>query len=63
MSFSKIFQSCQDAERLIMNGCVQWSLVSIEKIPPAARLEPGTARSVGQSYRGSCKYKNVNEAC
>ena len=46
-----------------MNGCMQWSLVSIEKIPPAARLEPGTARSVGQRYRGSCKYKNVYEAC
>ena len=46
-----------------MNGCAQWSLVSIEKIPPAARLEPGAARSVGQPYRGSCKFKNVYEGC
>ena len=38
-SFSIVFQSYQDNERLIMKGCVQWS--SVVKISPRAGIELG----------------------
>ena len=40
MSFSTVFQSYQDTEQMIMEGCVQWNPVYIEKISP--RAEAGT---------------------
>ena len=46
--FSTVFQSCQDDERLIIKGCVQWSPFTVEKILPQAGMELGTTRSVGQ---------------
>ena len=45
-SFSTVFQSYQDDERLIMKGCVQWNPVTAEKISPQAGIELATARSV-----------------
>ena len=48
MSFSTVFQSYQDDERLIMKGFVQWNPFTVEKILPPAGIELGTARSVGQ---------------
>ena len=33
-SFSTVFQSYQDDERLIIKSCVQWSSVYVEKILP-----------------------------
>ena len=33
-SFSTIFQSYQDDERMIMKGCVQWNPFTVEKISP-----------------------------
>ena len=33
-SLSTVFQSYQDDERLIMEGCVQWNLFRVEKISP-----------------------------
>ena len=47
-SFSTVFQSYQDDERLIMKDCVQWNPFTLEKISPRAGLERTTARSVGQ---------------
>ena len=47
-SFLTVFQSYQDDESLIMEGCVQWnSVYSLETFPPPAGLELGTTRSVG----------------
>ena len=40
-SFSTVFQSYQDDERLIMKGCVQWNSVSVEKILPRAGIKLG----------------------
>ena len=48
MSFSTVFQSYQDNERLIMKGSVQWNTVMVEKILSGAGIELGTARSTGQ---------------
>ena len=48
MSFSTVFQSCQDYRKLIMKGCVQWNPVTVVKIFPWAGLEPGTTTSVDQ---------------
>ena len=45
-SFSTVFQSYQDDGRMIMKGCVQKG-----KISPQARIESGTARSVGQRLK------------
>ena len=33
-SYSTVFQSYQDDERLIMKGSVQWNLFMVEKILP-----------------------------
>ena len=33
-SLSTVFQSYQDEERLIMKGCVQWNLFTVEKNLP-----------------------------
>ena len=46
-SFSTVFQSYQDDERLIMKGCVQWNPVMFEKKLPQVGLKLGTARSAG----------------
>ena len=37
--FSTVFQSYQDDGRLIMKGCVQWNLFTVEKIWPGAGIE------------------------
>ena len=42
ISFSTVFQSYQDDGWMIMKGCVQWSLISDEKISLRAGLELGT---------------------
>ena len=47
-SFSTVFQSYLDYERLIMKGCDNGALFTVEKILPRAGIELGTARSVGQ---------------
>ena len=52
-SFSTVFQSCWDDERLIMKGCVNGTvcngaLFTVEKNSPRAGLERGTARLAGQ---------------
>ena len=48
-SFSRVFQSYQDDERLLMKGCVQWNPgYGWEDFALRARLELKTARSVGQ---------------
>ena len=47
-SFSTLFQSYQDDERLVMKGLCNGTLSTVEKISPQAGLEPTTARSVGQ---------------
>ena len=39
-SCSTVFQSYQDAERLIMKGCVQWKPVYGLKISPRERIKP-----------------------
>ena len=46
--FSIVIQSCQDDLLMIMKGCVQWNLFTVEKIMPQAGLQSGTAKSVGQ---------------
>ena len=51
ISFTTVFQSYQDDERLIMKGCKQWNPFTVEKISPRAGLELGAARSVGQGLR------------
>ena len=33
-SFSTVFKSYQDNERLIMKDCVQWNPFTVEKISP-----------------------------
>ena len=40
-SFSIVFQSYQDDERLIMKVCVQSSPFTVEKISPRAGIELG----------------------
>ena len=41
-SFSTVFQSYQDDERLIMKGCVQWlQWFKVEKILPRAGIKLG----------------------
>ena len=35
-SFSTVFQSYQDDERLVTKGCVQWNPFTVEKISPQA---------------------------
>ena len=50
--FSIVFQSYQENARSEMKG-----LSTIERSQPQAGLEPGTARSVDQSYRGSLQNK------
>ena len=47
-SFSTVFQSYQDDGRMIMNRWMQWNPFTVERILPQERLEPGSARSVGQ---------------
>ena len=48
-SFSTVFQSYQDDERLIMKQAVcNGTTLRVENISPRARLEFGTARSAGQ---------------
>ena len=43
MSFSKVIQSYQDDERVLMKGCVQWTPVTadIYFVLPPLRIEPG----------------------
>ena len=41
MSFSTVFQSYLDDGRLIMKGCVQWSLFAVEKISTQVGIELG----------------------
>ena len=36
-----IFQSYQDAVRMIMKGCVQWNHICGRKILPPVEMEPG----------------------
>ena len=48
MSFSTVFQSYLDDKSMTMKGCVQRNPTAVEKNSPQARLEPGTARLVGQ---------------
>ena len=48
-SLSSVFHSYQDDERLIMKGCVQWNLFTVEKNSPRAGLEFWTARSTGSA--------------
>ena len=45
---STVFQSYQDDGWMIMNSSVQWNRFRVERFPPEAEIEPGTARSVGQ---------------
>ena len=40
-SFSTVFQSYQHDERLIMKGCVQWILFTVEKISPRGGIKLG----------------------
>ena len=47
-SFSTVFQSYQDDERLIIKDCVQWNPLTDERISTRAGIELGTSRSVGQ---------------
>ena len=47
-SYSTVFQSYQDNERLIMKGLCNGTLFTVEKILPRAGLELATVRSVGQ---------------
>ena len=47
-SFSTVFQSYQDDERLIMKAVCNGAPFTVEKILPRAGIELGTARSVGQ---------------
>ena len=46
MSFSTVFQSSQDDERL--KGCVQWNPIYSQEDLLGVGLKVGTARSVGQ---------------
>ena len=47
--FLTVFLAYQDDGQVIMKDCVQWNPFTIEKISATQeRLEPGTARSVGQ---------------
>ena len=48
MSFSTVFQSNQDDGGMIMKGCVQWTLFTVEKNSPRAGLKLKIAKSVGQ---------------
>ena len=48
MPFSTVIQSYQEDGRMIMKGCVQGTLFTIEKFPPTAGFKPRAARSVGQ---------------
>ena len=48
MSFSTVFQSYQDNERLIMIDYVQWNPVHVEKNLPQAGLKLGADRSPSQ---------------
>ena len=47
-SFSTVFQSYQDNERLIMKGCVQWSSVYGREDFASGGNRTRSARSVGQ---------------
>ena len=47
-SFSTLFQSYQDHERVIMKGCVQWDTFMGVKILPQGGLKLWTARSAVQ---------------
>ena len=47
-SFSAVFQSYKDDERLIMKGCVRLNLFTIEMISPEAGIELGTPRLAGK---------------
>ena len=47
-SFSIVFQTYQDNERLIMKAVCNRTLFTVEKILPRAGLKLVTARSVGQ---------------
>ena len=40
-SFSTVFVSYQDDEKLIMKGCVNGTLLTVEKISPRAGIEIG----------------------
>ena len=46
--FLTVFQSYKDDEMLIMKSCCNGTSFTVEKISPQARLELGTARSIGQ---------------
>ena len=45
ISFSTVFQSYQDDERATMKGCVSGTLFTLERFPPPAGFEPGSASS------------------
>ena len=61
-SFSTVFRSYQDDERLIMKGCVQWNPVYGEKVSPRAGLELATVRSLGQRLtHGATGVLNCNK--
>ena len=47
-SFSTVFQSYLDDGQMIMKSCMQGNPFTVKKFSPPARIEPGTARSVGQ---------------
>ena len=52
ISFSTVFQSYQDDGWMIMEGCVQWSLVYGWEDFASSRAQTWNARSVGQQVLG-----------
>ena len=63
-AFSTVFESYQDDEKLIMKGCVNETLFTVEKISPRAGIELGplgygrTDRRVYQKEDQDGLYKN-----
>ena len=47
-SFSTVFQSYQDSERMIMKGCVHRTSFTVGKISASSGDQTWSARSVGQ---------------